>query len=237
MPTNNLKLCVFAYNFPHKKTQEGLYKLIQHGIKIDYVISADPIVLNIVPSKTRVGVKDLQYEHPKDICLRFNIPYIVLAHNSIECDNFLQELKPDLGIILGSRILKEHIINKFSVGIINMHPGILPDNRGLDNIKWAVLNNLKQGVTAHLIDKNIDRGFLIEKSVINVYEDDSLVDIFLRIQNRELSLMVSSVQKILSGNVFNQRLEKGTYFKAMSDEEDNLTLTMFEAYKKNYNAL
>ena len=46
-----------------------------------------------------------------------------------------EKRKYDLGIILGSRIIK-NIINKFKIGILNMHPGILPYNRGLDTHKW-----------------------------------------------------------------------------------------------------
>jgi phosphoribosylglycinamide formyltransferase-1 len=152
-----------------------------------------------------------------------------------ECDEILSELKPDLGIILGSRIIKKNIIDRFKIGILNLHPGILPDNRGLDNIKWAIYNNIKQGVTAHLIDSSIDRGYLIEKKSINVFEDDSLTDIFLRIQNTELELMISSIEKINKGFKFNELLGTGVYFKCMTEEEDEQMNNLFENYKKNYN--
>ena len=42
---------------------------------------------------------------------------------------------------LGARILKPSAFSPFRKGVMNMHPGILPDNRGLDTIKWAILNN------------------------------------------------------------------------------------------------
>jgi methionyl-tRNA formyltransferase len=230
--TEDLKICVFAYNFPHKKTQEGLYKLILNNIDIKLVILADPIKLNFTSSKTRVGLREMKYEDPKLICERFKIPYIVLPHN--ESDDFLSVLRPDLGIILGSRIIKKNIIDKFKIGILNLHPGILPDNRGLDNIKWAISKNIKQGVTAHLIDSSIDRGYLIEKRLIEIFEDDTFTDIFLRIQNTELELMISSIKKINHGFIFDEILGSGTYFKPMTDEEDDNMLSLFEDYKKNY---
>lgn len=232
-----MKICVFAYNFPHKKTQEGLYKLIQYSHDIECVILADPVQLNFTPSKTRVGVKDMLYEHPQNICERFNIPYVVMQHNTMECENFLHDLNPDLGVILGSRILKDFIIKKFNIGILNLHPGLLPDNRGLDNVKWAIYNGYKQGVTAHLIDKNIDRGILIDKSPISVYEDDTLIDIFLRIQNKELAMMIDAIDKIKAGEIFCQELGCGNYFKPMSEEQDLDTNYMFDNYKKIYNEL
>ena len=55
----------------------------------------------------------------------------------------------------------------------------------MDTIKWAIINRLPQGVTTHIIDDKIDRGFLIEKENIVLYEDDTLLDIQIRIQNLE----------------------------------------------------
>ena len=229
-----MNICVFAYNFKHKKTQEGLYKLIQNNIKIDCVLLADFVKLNFVPAKIRVGVKDMIYEEPKNICERFNLPYKILNHNSLECKSFLEEINPDLGVILGSRIIKKFIIDEFKIGILNLHPGLLPENRGLDNIKWAINKNIKQGVTSHLINSEIDRGVLIEKTTVNVYDDDSLTDIFLRIQNKELDLMISSINKI-SGNLkFTQHLGEGFYHKQMTEQEEFETMNSFDNYKKMY---
>ena len=51
----------------------------------------------------------------------------------------LKKEKFDLGIIAGSRILKKKIIEEFKIGILNMHPGLLPLNRGLDTHKVSIL--------------------------------------------------------------------------------------------------
>ena len=229
--------CIFAYNFPHKKTQEGLYKLIFNKINIDYVILMDPIKLNFTPSKIRSTVKGLIYENPKDICERFSIPCCILNHNSVECKNFLQFHKFDVGIILGSRIIKKYIIDQFKIGIINMHPGLLPQNRGLDNIKWAILKNYKQGVTTHIINDQIDRGFLIDKQTIDVYEDDSLVDIFMRLQNKEQTMMIEALLKLQNNFIPATEIDVGNYYKSMKDEEENEMLKNFDSYKKQYNQL
>ena len=79
-----------------------------------------------------------------------------------------------------------------------MHPGLLPENRGLDNLKWAIIKGQKQGVTTHLIDSNIDRGFMIDKQEIKVYKDDTLVDIHLRLQSKEQKMMIEAVKMLKS---------------------------------------
>ena len=189
-----MKICVFAYNFEHKKTYEGLCKLKLNNIKISKIFAANKVFLNIRESKIRVSIDDLTYDHPKKIADNFNIPYVVVKHDSKKLEYILKKEKYDLGIILGSRIIKKNIINKFKIGILNMHPGILPINRGLDTHKWAILNNITQGVTCHLINEKVDLGKMICKQNINVFKHDTLVDINYRLQNLELKLMIDSIK-------------------------------------------
>lgn len=188
-----LKIGVFAYNWPHLKTQSGLLNLCVKGFKPSVVFGADPVQLKFYKSKIRVSPKDFYLHNTKDLCRFLDLDYRVVVHNSLECEDAIRQMGLDVGIILGSRILKENIINAFNLGIINMHPGMLPQNRGLDNLKWAIIKNIKQGVTSHLIDSSIDKGRLIKKEQIKVYHDDSLVDIHLRLQNKEQEIMIDSL--------------------------------------------
>ncbi len=53
---------------------------------------------------------------------------------------------------------KEEISSVFEKGIVNFHPSLLPLNRGSDPITWAIFDETKHGVSAHLVDNEIDRG-------------------------------------------------------------------------------
>ena len=116
-----------------------------------------------------------------------------------------------------------------------MHPGILPENRGLDTIKWAIEDNLPQGATAHLINAEIDKGKLLKRKDIKVYPDDSLLDIQLRIQNLEQKLMLDSL-KILQEKKLSElkSLGQGKYNKSMPPEIESDLLVKFKGYKKNF---
>jgi methionyl-tRNA formyltransferase len=48
------------------------------------------------------------------------------------------KIKPEIGIIFGSRILTSEVIVMFEVGILCLYPGLLPENRGLNTIQNAV---------------------------------------------------------------------------------------------------
>ncbi len=232
-----MKIGVFAYNFEHKKTQEGLLNLFLSNIKIDCILAADPVELKFYQSKIRISPKELVYTHPKKIAEQLNVPYHVVVHNGETCEELIKKYDLDLGIILGARILKENIINAFKVGVLNMHPGMLPENRGLDNLKWAVLKDYKQGVSCHLIDKYVDKGKIIIKKEINVFEDDTMLDILLRIQNLEQQLMVESVHLLEGGKEEFEEVISKESFKAVSLEEEAILLEKFESYKRKYNRL
>ena len=230
-----MKIGVFAYNFPHWKTQEGIHNLMLSGNKPDIIFAADPVKLDFYKSKIRITPKDLYLTHPKKIAEQYGIDYKVVIHNSQETNQLVKKYNLDLGIILGARILKPISFENFRIGVINMHPGLLPDNRGLDNIKWAILNDIPQGVTTHLIDSKIDRGTFIQREKIKIYKDDSLLDIHLRIQNLEQKMMVNAIDFLkYENNNPDILLGEGTYYKSVPAETEKSLRTKFREYKKKW---
>jgi len=147
----------------------------------------------------------------------------------------------DVGVILGARILKPIAFQNFSIGVLNMHPGILPENRGLDTLKWAIIDDIPQGATAHLIDNKIDRGLLVKKQEINIYKDDTLLDINLRIQHLKQKLMINSLAQLEEfhkwgglSHINFPELEKGKYHSSIPKEIEVDLHLKFENYKNKY---
>lgn len=58
-------------------------------------------------------------------------------------------------------ILSQEAIKKFKKGVLNIHPAILPDFRGLDSGLWALKECGELGVTAYIVDKGIDTGPIV----------------------------------------------------------------------------
>tara|TARA_R100001082_G_scaffold110310_1_gene89897 strand:+ start:4091 stop:4792 length:702 start_codon:yes stop_codon:yes gene_type:complete len=231
-----MKIGIFAYNFSHWKTQQGITNLAISGVKPEVIFAADRVNLNFYKSKIRTSPKDLHLVHPKDIASHYKIDYKIVTHNSEEVYNITKERGLDLGIILGARILKPIAFRGFKKGVLNMHPGILPENRGLDTIKWAIIKNMPQGVTTHLINEKIDRGLLVEKELIKVYKDDTLLDLQIRIQNLEQKLMLSSI-KILNEKSSTNGLKnilEGSYNKSMSPDIERELFHKFGKYKEKF---
>ena len=69
---------------------------------------------------------------------------------------------PAIGVsALFGHILSKEVISKFSKGILNLHPSLLPIGRGAHPIPWNIVEKMPQGVTIHLINESLDSGEVI----------------------------------------------------------------------------
>jgi folate-dependent phosphoribosylglycinamide formyltransferase PurN len=78
---------------------------------------------------------------------------------------FLQQLKPDLLIVNGTRILSKKTLESVTAPFVNIHTGITPAYRGVHGGYWAVAKGQKDffGTTIHYVDTGVDTGGIIEQ--------------------------------------------------------------------------
>ena len=88
----------------------------------------------------------------------------------------IKSLKPDLIIVSSfKQIIPKNIISIPKLGIINIHPSLLPKYRGPTPTAWALINREKEtGVTIHFIeDEKIDSGRIICELKLKISESDT----------------------------------------------------------------
>lgn len=92
-----------------------------------------------------------------------NIPfYFVDNHNSEDTLALINSLNINCLFNAGTpRKLTSRLITQMKHGIVNVHPGILPDYRGCSAVEWAILHDDKVGNTAHFMDEFYDTGPII----------------------------------------------------------------------------
>ncbi len=100
---------------------------------------------------------------------RYKVPH----HNRRRCRELLEELKPDLGVLGGTRILRKSILEIPPDGMLNSHPGLLPEVRGSASVAWSIYHDVPIGSTCHFIDPDIDTGDIVVKRVIPVHRGDT----------------------------------------------------------------
>lgn len=228
-----MKVALFAYNFEHKKTQDIIFYLLANKYKIDVILAANPVELNIKPSSIRTKIKHDFLIHPKRIAENFGIRYEVVEHNSKETSEILKESNIDIGIISGARILKSHIIESCNVGILNLHPAILPECRGLDSLLWSLEKDIDLGVTGHLIQKQVDSGKIIYKDTISIKKDDTILDLNERLYDKQLDILIKSLDILYQKENYQNfeiiDLTYPNYGKMDADQEAN-AISKLETY-------
>lgn len=123
--------------------------------------------------------------------------------NSSRCLKLLQELKPDLIIVNGTRIINSKVLHSISAKFINTHVGITPKYRGVHGGYWAIANGDSQnfGVTIHEIDTGIDTGNVLYQKVLTFSSDDNFITYPLIQSAGAIKLILKAVKDFNKGEL------------------------------------
>jgi phosphoribosylglycinamide formyltransferase-1 len=88
--------------------------------------------------------------------------------------NQLNELKPDLIVLAGfMRILSDDFIGQFKGKILNIHPSLLPELKGLNTHRRAIESGKTiHGASVHFVDNELDSGPVVLQTEIPVENSD-----------------------------------------------------------------
>lgn len=229
---DRIRIGVFVYDFPHRRSNDFLVE-IQSLVDIDVVLAAPYKTLSFPATNYKISTNSSTPIHPRHVCEAIEVQYISKPHE--QCSKEVRKRKLDVGIVAGARILPAEVIKAFRLGVINFHPGIIPENRGLDTVRWAIYNNLLQGVTVHWIDEKVDAGYKILSSTINVQERDTIPDISHKLYNTQIDLISAVLRQDPCDEKCNKINIKGhkphTVMDVLTGEK---VLERFEEYKRNY---
>ena len=155
--------------------------------------------------------------------------YFFKSHNSEKHRKFIEINAIDLVINIGTpRILKKSVINTPKIGILNCHPGILPNYRGCSCVEWALFNNDPVGNTAHLMTKSIDEGPIISSKIIDISKIKNYEDIRIAVTLDSMSVINKAIDKLTSNTINMINYPKnGKYYKPIDDEKMNLILEKY----------
>lgn len=138
----------------------------------------------------------------KDYALSQNIP--VLQPEKLKSPSFLaelQDLQPDLLVVVAFRMLPEQVWKLPPMGTINLHASLLPQYRGAAPINRVLMNGeTETGLTTFFIEKEIDTGKIILQETVPVDPDEDAGSLHDKMMNTGASLLVRTVRAIAGGN-------------------------------------
>ena len=89
--------------------------------------------------------------------------------------DLLRALSPDaIAIASFSQILPRRVFEFPRLGAINIHAGLLPQNRGPTPIFWALFDGVKEtGVAIHAVEKGVDSGNILATETVSLDPRDT----------------------------------------------------------------
>jgi methionyl-tRNA formyltransferase len=125
--------------------------------------------------------------------------FFVDSHNSLQTIDIIKSMDIDCLFNAGTpRRLSNNIINSVEHGVVNVHPGILPEYRGCTCVEWAIYNDEKIGNTAHFMDEGYDTGPIITSEWYEFSKNDDYQAIRVKVYQEGLLLagrVLSEIKK------------------------------------------
>jgi methionyl-tRNA formyltransferase len=131
-------------------------------------------------------------------CKKLEIPVIdVISVNQRTARQAISALSPDLILNVRTRnIYRKKILELPRIGCINVHHGMLPDNRGTMSDLWAWVEGRPVGYSLHWMNRKIDDGDLIAVEEVDVSGINCYADIPMKSSLLEASKLLECLEKI-----------------------------------------
>ncbi|WP_435938359.1 phosphoribosylglycinamide formyltransferase [Moraxella bovoculi] len=134
------------------------------------------VVLSHVPNGKKMGIKTFE-KHTLEL---------------------LNEWMPDLVVLAGfMRVLSAEFISAVPCDMINLHPSLLPNYKGLDTHERVLQSGDKlHGCSVHVVTAELDAGQVLTQAVLTVKQNESPESLRLRVQKLEHQLVTFTLELI-----------------------------------------
>lgn len=115
----------------------------------------------------------------------------------------IASVSPDIIVCAGyMRLLGAAALEPWAGRIINIHPSLLPDFKGLDTHARALAAGVAEhGASVHFVTPDLDGGPVIAQARVPVLADDDAEALAARVLEREHPLMIATLQLLCAGRV------------------------------------
>jgi len=162
----------------HPYGREMLRQVLSEGFVPEIIIEEDSPIGDEEREKFLKRIEGNPIAPPIEEQAKENgVPVVTVEiHKSPQVMPHLEGMDLDLIVFGGTRIIRGEILDKPRHGVINSHPGLLPECRGSASPAWSVYHDIRIGSTCHFCDNGIDTGEMLLKREVAVrrgmtYED------------------------------------------------------------------
>ena len=155
------------------------------------------------PDKERGRGRKITFTPVKQFAVDQNIPVYQpeKLKGNIEFVDQMNELHPDLFVVVAFRILPKEVFNIPKFGSFNLHGSYLPKYRGAAPIQWALINGeTETGLTTFKLAEKVDTGNIYLQEKIEIFPADNFETLHDRMSLLGADLVLRTIELIESGN-------------------------------------
>ncbi len=208
---------------------------------LDHVINEDYNVVGVVtaPDKPAGRGRKIHESHVKGYAVKKGLK--VLQPTNLKSEEFseqLNELDPNVIIVVAFRMLPKQVWQYPEYGTFNLHASLLPQYRGAAPIHWAIINGeTTTGVSTFFIDEKIDTGEMILQKETTITPDETVGDLHDKLMNLGCSTVTNTLKLIAEDTVTTtpqpQNITLKTAYKLNNDNTRvDWSLPVNEVYNK-----
>jgi methionyl-tRNA formyltransferase len=95
-------------------------------------------------------------------------------------------------------ILRPEFLALFG-SVLNLHPALLPYNRGAHPNVWSIVEGTPAGVTLHHVDPGVDTGDIVAQAEVAIEPVDTAETLYARLEAASLALLAAAWPAIRAG--------------------------------------
>jgi methionyl-tRNA formyltransferase len=114
----------------------------------------------------------------------------------------IKALDPEIGVsVFFGYILRPQLLDIFPKRCLNIHPALLPFNRGAYPNVWSIVDGTPAGVTIHYIDEGVDTGDIIAQAEVPIEPIDTGATLYRKLEEESMKLLSKIWPDIVKGRV------------------------------------
>ena len=142
----------------------------------------------------------------RDLAHKNKVTYIRVNNpNDNDVIDFLRKHRPDIILSIGSSIIRKPFLEIPSMGVLNVHMGILPEYKGIGVTEWPIvegrLEDVGLGITLHVMERGVDTGPIIMTRRIPVEKGDTIRSVESKYIAEMVDLMITGVRMARDGDL------------------------------------
>jgi methionyl-tRNA formyltransferase len=167
--------------------------LLDHSYEISGVVTA--------PDRPRGRGQQVSCTPIKEFALYNRLQ--ILQPENLKDSKFVsdvQQLAPDLIIIVAFRVLPREVYTIPKFGSFNLHASLLPRYRGAAPINWAIINGEKEsGVTTFFLQDKVDTGSVLLQARVRIGADETAGELHDTLSEVGAEIVLQTVRLIELG--------------------------------------